>query len=140
MLLQQRPRSILAATAVLLLLVMVACSRVVSVTINEGNQTLAVGEIMQLTVTLIVEGGFRNREVKWASSATDVASVSDNGFVAAHAPGVAEITATSVANRSKSDRMTVTVLEIVGDPYPSISIEKATNGVDADAPPGPFLQ
>ena len=139
MLLPKRRQPLLAAVAVLLLLVMTACSVVISVTINEGDQTLVVGDTKQLTVTVIVKGN-ASTEVEWESSTPDVASVTDDGLVTALMPGSAQITATSVADGSKSDTITVTVLEIVGDPDPSISIEKATNGVDADAPTGPILQ
>ncbi len=134
----EKRRPILAVIAVLLLLVMVACSRVVSVTINEGNQTLEVDETKQLTVNVIVEGNASTR-VEWASRTPGVASVTDDGLVTALSPGTTEVTATSVADGSKSDTITVTVLETVGDPDPMIRIEKSTNGEAAGIPPGPVL-
>lgn len=128
-----------AVITVLLVLVVVACSRVVSVAIDQGNQTLAVGDKKQLTVTVVVEGN-AGTGVEWASDAPAVVSVTAGGLVAAHSPGTAVITATSVADRSMADAITVTVSEIVGDPSPAIRIEKSTNGVDADVPPGPVLR
>jgi hypothetical protein len=82
--------------------------RVVSVSIVEGDQSLGVGgDPVQLTVDVVVEGG-ASEEVAWASSDEDVATVSGGGVVQAVGEGAASITATSVADGSVGDSITVT--------------------------------
>jgi hypothetical protein len=82
---------------------------VVSVTIDQGDTTLAVGETVQLSATVEVVGG-ASTSVLWGSDDPDVATVAADGTVTAVGVGSAVITATSVANPARSDAITVEVL------------------------------
>jgi hypothetical protein len=81
---------------------------VISVAINEGDQTITVGETVQLSVTVEAVGG-ADGAVTWSSSDEAVATVNENGVVTGVAEGTAEITATSVFDATKSDSVTVMV-------------------------------
>lgn len=96
-----------------------ATSNVNSVTINEGDQTLAVGETFKFTATVDVTGTAA-KTVTWSSDDTAVAEVAADGTVTAKVEGTATITATSTADKSKSDSVTVTV---------TAADEPAVNGV-----------
>jgi hypothetical protein len=104
----------------------VACSPppeplVSDVSIDQGDQTIEVGDTVQLSVTVGASGG-ASQAVTWSSDNTAAATVSDGGLVTGVAQGTAVITATSVANPNRSDSITVTVtsagtvtaVEIVG--------------------------
>jgi aqualysin 1 len=99
---------------------------VLSVTINEGDQTLSVGSSFAFTATVVVEGG-ASSDVTWSSSDEDVASVTANGVVTAHTPGSAVITATSAVTGGPSDTVTVTVRE-PGTTAPFLSGSSTKNG------------
>lgn len=103
----------------LLVLVMVACSStttptVTRVAIDQEDSTVAVGDELTLTVSVVVPGGAPS-SVTWSSSHVDVAAVSMQGIVTALAPGTVTITATSTFDTSKSDTVQVTVHEPGGD-------------------------
>ena len=91
---------------------------VLGVAIDGGDVTLAVGASQQLTVTVSTTGD-ASREVGWSSSREDVASVSMAGLVTAVAEGSTQITATSLADTSKTDGVTVTVTPATPDPVDS---------------------
>ena len=88
---------------------------VLGVAIDGGDVTLAVGASQQLTVTVSTTGD-ASREVGWSSSREGVASVSVAGLVTAVAEGSTQITATSLADTSKTDSVTVTVTPATPDP------------------------
>ena len=99
-----------------LLLPLVACggpgdpeSRVLAVSIAEGDQALLVGTSTQLTARVDVEGS-ASRAVTWGSSDIAVASVDDDGSVTGEGVGEAVITATSTVDATKSDGVTITVM------------------------------
>lgn len=96
--------SILAAA---LSMAAVACSpvEVASVSINEGDQTLTVGDKVTLTAT-ILPADAANTVVEWKSSDESVAKIDASGNLEAVAEGEATITVTAGA---KSDFCTVTV-------------------------------
>ncbi len=105
---------LLAASALLL----VSCARqpdpdpqpeVRSLTIDQDDQTLNVGDDLELTVSIDVVGG-ADTSVDWTSSDTDVATVDADGLVVALSPGSATVTAASVLDPSKSDTITITVV------------------------------
>ena len=106
--LTKRTLVLLIAPVAVLLLAMDACDGVASVTINEGDTTLVVGETRALTVTVITRGG-ADRAVRWSSSDPDVATVNQTGSVTGVTEGVTRISVVSVADASKRDTVTVTV-------------------------------
>lgn len=81
------------------------------VEIAQGNQTLDVGETVQLTATVLPENA-TNSTITWSSSDEDIATVSASGLVTAIAEGVATITVTS-EDGGYTDAITVTVNEEV---------------------------
>ena len=82
---------------------------VVSVSIDQDDMTLQVGESAQLSATVTVTGG-ASEAVLWGSSNPTVATVDANGTVTAVGEGVAEITATSVVDSARFDSITVEVV------------------------------
>lgn len=84
--------------------------RVLSVSIDQGNTTLAPGGTLQLTATVETSGAAPT-SVTWTSSNTAVATVSAGGAVTAIAEGTSQITATSTFDTSRSDTVTITVSE-----------------------------
>ena len=84
-------------------------SSVESVTINEVGATVAVGDTIVLTVTVVAEGG-ADESVAWSSSDESLASVSPSGRVLGVTPGEAVITATSVFDASKHGSVLVSVV------------------------------
>ncbi len=86
--------------------------RVVSVSIDQADLTLDVGESRALTATVVVEGG-ASGAVLWASDAPDVATVDANGLMTGVGAGEAVITAVSVFDSTRSDSITVTVPGVV---------------------------
>ena len=88
--------------------VTVEAAPVNTVSIDQVNPSLFVGETEQLTVTVTDANGqpVSSAGTTWASSNAGVASVNANGLVTAVAPGTAEITAT---NAGRTGKTTVTV-------------------------------
>ena len=85
---------------------------VTSVTISgpetAGDQTIVMGETLQLTATVAPENVLV-KTVTWKSANPDVATLDSNGLVTAVRQGTARITATSKKNAAASDTITVTV-------------------------------
>jgi len=81
---------------------------VVSVEIDQPDQSIEVGQYVTLTATVTVIGG-ATTDVTWASSNTAVATVSGAGLVSGVATGTATITATSVGTPTRTDSIEVTV-------------------------------
>lgn len=108
------------AIGILLLLGVIGCSgpqtaepTVESVTIVQGDQQLVTGESVTLTADVATSGG-ASTDVVWDSNAPGVASANDAGKVTANSVGNAIITASSTAEPSKNDQVTITV-EVAGD-------------------------
>lgn len=80
---------------------------VTSVTINQGDQELNVGQTVQLSAT-IEPTNAENKTLTWSSSNEQVATVDENGLVTAISAGSTEITVTSA--NGKTDSIIVTVL------------------------------
>jgi hypothetical protein len=101
---------------------------VTSVTIDQGDIGLVVGEDATLTQTVVVVDGAPTT-VTWSSSDDTVATVSAAGLVEAIAAGEAEITATSTFDASKSDTVTVTVADplVVADDYAPYAADADVN-------------
>lgn len=66
-----------------------------SVAIREGNQDLKVNDVKRLTAVITPDNA-TNKNMTWASSKADIASVSANGLVKAHKAGEATVTVTTV--------------------------------------------
>jgi uncharacterized protein YjdB len=82
---------------------------VVSVTVTPSTvPALDVGGTVTLSAAVQVQGGAATG-VTWSSSAPNVASVAQTGVVTAVGAGQATITATSVANTSKTGSVSITV-------------------------------
>lgn len=79
----------------------VAPARVRAVAVAPAAATIEIGESVQLTATVTTARARTSTEVTWASSAPNVATVSDDGEVIGVAEGTAVINAKSVADPSK---------------------------------------
>lgn len=81
----------------------VAPPPVASITVAPANDTLLIGETVQLTATLrdAANNILTNRTVTWTSTSTTIATVSSSGLVTAVGDGAVSISA-SVDNRSAS--------------------------------------
>jgi uncharacterized protein YjdB len=89
--------------------IVTAAAEVISVTIDQGDQALEVGDAVTLTATVQVTGG-APQTVTWSSDDATVASVDPNsGEVTANADGTATITATSTEDPGEIDSVEVTV-------------------------------
>lgn len=94
---------------------------VTGVTLNKVTLTLKKGAKETLIAT-VSPANADNRSIMWSSSATDVATVSATGEVAAVKAGTTTITVTSLADNSKKATCTVTVtadvlMAAIGDYY-----------------------
>jgi len=83
---------------------------VVKVEIDQADQTVSVGQTVQLSAKVTVLGG-ASQAVTWASSLEGVASVSATGLVTGQATGTAIITATSVGSPKRTSSIEVTVVD-----------------------------
>ena len=82
---------------------------VLSVSIDQGDVALEVGQTVELSVTVRVVGG-ASSEVTWVSSDEAVATVSGAGVVTGVAEGEATIVATSTFDDARSASLAVTVI------------------------------
>lgn len=104
-----RQARLLVGTLVVWLLVGLSCQdRVLAVTIEGGDVVLAVGQTHSLTADVVATGK-ATRDVTWASDRPEVATVTSGGLVTAIAEGVAEVSATSTFDDTKSASLQVTV-------------------------------
>jgi len=87
---------------------MTISSRSLSVSIAQRGVTVMVGGTAQLTAAVAGDPGI-STQVTWTSAAPGIATVSSGGMVLGVASGSALITATSVADVTKRDTVTVSV-------------------------------
>ena len=87
--------------------IIVAPTPVESVTLNLSETTLKYGETLQLTATLRPENA-TDKSVTWSSSDAGVATVDENGLIAAVAVGKAVITVTTTNGLTAECEVTVT--------------------------------
>ncbi|KGN82736.1 hypothetical protein HW49_01695 [Porphyromonadaceae bacterium COT-184 OH4590] len=81
---------------------------VTGVYVDPTEKTIAVGESFTITANVTPENA-KNKSVKWASSASDIVKVDENGKVEALKVGTAAITATTVeGSKTASCKVTVT--------------------------------
>lgn len=93
-----------------------------SVTLNEPEITLLVGEDFQLTAEVLPENA-DNKTIVWESSDTAIATVDENGLVTAVAAGNAIVTATV-------DDKNATCKVFVNEPAPDGNIDMAGMSVE----------
>jgi hypothetical protein len=108
-----RPRRAIGpAFALVLLLTCTACSfnngYVLEVRVDGGERSIALGEPLTLSAT-VVRGGGATDQVVWTSSAEGVAVVAPDGVVATQAVGTTQVTATSVSDPSVRDAIVLTI-------------------------------
>ncbi len=94
-----------------------------SITINSTKETLVIGSTLQLTATVLPSNA-TDREPKWSSDNTAVASVDDNGLVKAIASGNANI---KVSAGDKSVICAITVVDKSVD-FSNINFSVMPNG------------
>lgn len=86
---------------------LVSPTAVTGVTVAPGTASIAVAATRQLTAT--VAPGGANQAVTWSSATPSVATVNSSGLVTGVAAGTSVITATSVADDTKTSTATITV-------------------------------
>ena len=119
---------LLGIVALFALVVVAACGEdpidVESVTLDEGDLELEVGESVTVSATVEPDDA-DNLEVRWSTSDSQVAVVSE-GEIQALRPGSATITATSRADEDISASLTVTVIAA------PMSVEDVLNADEGD--------
>ena len=85
-----------------------------SVGLNVTSCTLNAGGTKQLTAT-VSPSNATNKKVYWSSSDSSVVSVSSSGKIKAEGPGVATVTVETSNGKTKSCKVTVKGVEIIGD-------------------------
>lgn len=93
-----------------------------AVTVTPGSATMAIGQRVQLTATVVDSSGSQlsGRAVAWTSDQPTIASVAQDGMVTGVATGRATITATS---EGKSGKATIDVTPV---PVASLTVTPAT--------------
>lgn len=89
---------------------------VAGITLNQSEQTLHVGETLQLMATIQPENA-TNKEYSWSTSDESIATVDENGLVTAVAEGSASITATADGDETITATCNITVEALEGDWY-----------------------
>jgi len=102
----------LGSIVVWLLLAMSCIDEVLSVTIDQADVSLEVGESVQLSATVAVRG-YASSAVVWSSDDPTVANVDASGLVLGVSEGSATVNATSVADESKHAHVAVIVEPIL---------------------------
>ena len=97
-----------------------------SITLDQSELTLYVGEADTLTATLYPEG--TNSSIQWTSSDPSVASVTESGLIIAHSAGTTSIIATATVGGASASCL-VTVQEVPATTYSiSISVSPTEGG------------
>ena len=91
-----------------------------SITLNQTSATVKMGEIVQLSATVLPENTV-NKEVAWASSDVNIATVDAKGLVTAISQGAAAITATTTDGTSLTATCNIYVNPILAE---SISLSE----------------
>lgn len=103
-------------------------SAVTSVTVTPSTLALTQNTTSVLRANVETEG-FASKDVTWTSSNTAIAEVSSSGVVTAKATGTTVITATSVADTTKSGTCTLTVGSVQG--VDSVTMVQSTETIVA---------
>ena len=96
-----------------------------SISLNKTDAEIIEGNALQLTATVLPNDA-TNKTVNWATSNSDVATVTSDGLVTAIAPGNATITAATTDGSNLSASCLVTVTQILVDYDNYLSIENTT--------------
>lgn len=106
---------------------LVSYAQIVSLKIEAPESRLAVGQTMQLAVSVVPEDG--DSSVIWSTSDGTIASVTDGGLVTGLADGTVTITAVSAVKPALEDSVTLEVSSkpayralLVGNVYPGTSL------------------
>ena len=94
-----------------------AAGSITSVSVSPESGSIDAGGTITLTASVVKEGEI-STEVTWESDAPSVATVSSSGVVTGVSAGTAHITATSVADPTKSASATITV----NDPLNTVTV------------------
>ena len=99
--------------------------------IEASNKTLnmTVGETKKIGIT-IKPSTTTNKDVFWASSNTQVATIDTNGNVKALSEGTTTITATSASNQNITSNITVTVKKVEIIPVTSITLNSGKISIE----------
>ena len=103
---------------------------ITGVTVTPSTGTVAVGSTLALSAA--VQPADANQSVTWTTSSTAVATVAANGVVTGVGPATVTITATSVADPSRSASAT---LEVFCETYTALNLPTFVN-TDTTVPPG----
>ena len=104
------------------------------VALNKTSTSISVGNSEKLTATVTPENA-ANKDLKWASSNTSVATVAPDGTVTAVKAGTAAITATAADGSGKSATCTVTVTGGTTPSQPGGSTGGSSSGGGSYTPP-----
>ena len=104
--------------------------KVTKVELNKTSLTLDVNESETLTATVTPDNA-TNKNVKWESSDTSVATVDVNGKVTAVAQGTATITVTAQDGSEEKATCSVTVNAAAAVPVESVSLTPSTLALEA---------
>ena len=96
----------------------------------DATASVNVGETTTLTATVSPDNA-TNKNVTWASSNTDIATVDENGVVTGVAEGTATITVTSAADNTKTATCTVTVTLAAGTAAKPYTVAEAITVINA---------
>lgn len=106
---------------------LVSYAQIVALTLSAPESRLAVGQTMQLAVSVVPEDG--DSSVIWSVSDGEIASVTEGGLVTGLADGTVTITAVSAAKPALSDSVTLVVSSkpvyralLVGNVYPGTNL------------------
>ena len=101
---------------------------VTSVTVNPTAASIIVGGTQVLTAS-VAPSNAAQRAVTWSSSASSVATVTQDGTVTAVAPGTATITATAVDGSGKAGSATITVTPPAPTLVTSVTVNPTTASI-----------
>ena len=104
--------------------------KVTGVSLDKDSLTLEAGKSDTLTATVTPDNA-TNKNVKWESSDTSVATVDVNGKVTAVAQGTATITATAQDGSEEKAVCSVTVNAAAAVPVESVSLSPSTLALEA---------
>ena len=103
------PTAIARLIAAVTVVTLIACgATITSVTIDGGDRTIILGDTLTLTATVEVTGN-ASTTITWTSSNETVATVAPNGQVTSLTTGTTNITATSTADATRNDTITLTI-------------------------------
>lgn len=113
-------------------------SQVISISLNQPECNLAVGDSVTLVATVLPEDA-KDRTVNWSSDTPSVATVDDDGRVTAVAPGTAKITVTALGGENVTASCEVTVSPRVEYQIGTLTVRSTSGETLSTIPTGSFL-